>query len=168
MNATAVAAFETTVVLHKVHLSFRCNAEALYRKFEATYGPLSRGNGQNPDISITWQLHPGQDAPPPPPNLAPILEGELVNYYGNDTCVAIRLPKYALLEIDLTSAHIRGQIVQRCLDTYGVFEDVAMISMAPLFRQRGWFPLHAFAAQSPDGGAALICGATGAGPLAAV
>jgi hypothetical protein len=49
------------------------------------------------------------------------------------------------------------------LEVYGAFEDVMMISLAPLYRRQGWFPLHAFAALSPGGKVALITGAMGAG-----
>jgi len=40
---------------------------------------------------------------------------------------------------------------------------VMMISLAPLYRRRGWFPVHGFAAQAPSGQAALISGEMGAG-----
>ena len=157
------AAFKVAVTLHGLHLFFQSAAQVVCDTFITTYGHLPNSNGAMPDIRIAWHLHPGQKAPPPPANLAPILESELINYYGDNNRLAIRLPKYAMLDVDLTEAQVRGQITPRCLDTYGVFEDVMMISLAPLFRRRGWFPLHAFAAQAPNGHAALISGSTGAG-----
>jgi hypothetical protein len=92
-----------------------------------------------------------------------ISEDDLVNYYASDSLIAMRLPKYGLIMADLTQKRLKGTVTPRCLTTYGVFEDVMMISLAPLYRRRGWFPLHAFAALSPDGRVALITGNMGSG-----
>jgi hypothetical protein len=92
-----------------------------------------------------------------------ISEGQLVGYYGQGQLVAIRMPKYGLITVDLEQQRLVGAVTRNCLEAYGAFEDVLMISLAPLYRRRGWFPLHAFAALSPTGKVALITGTMGAG-----
>ena len=73
------------------------------------------------------------------------------------------MPKYGLLTVDLQRRQVRGTVTRNCLEVYGAFEDVMMISLAPLYRRRGWFPLHAFAARAPSGRVALITGHMGSG-----
>ena len=75
----------------------------------------------------------------------------------------IRMPKYGLITVDLAASHLAGTVTRNCLDVYGAFEDVLMISLAPLYRRRGWFPLHSFSALAPAGRAALIAGHMGSG-----
>jgi hypothetical protein len=95
----------------------------------------------------------------------------LVSYYGPPQGkaepereeITIRMPKYGLIMIDLSSKRLTGAVTQNILKAYGAFEDVLMISLAPLYRRRGWFPLHAFAARAPAGRAALVAGQIGSG-----
>jgi hypothetical protein len=152
-----------TVNLHGLTLAFTSADAALTQRFITVYGHLPPGAG--PDrILIDWRLHPEPLAPPPPSGVAEISAGEQVSYYGNaSSTVVIRLPKYGLITVDLALGQITGQVTPNCLAVYGAFEDVLMISLAPLYRRRGWFPLHAFAALAPTGQAALITGAMGAG-----
>lgn len=151
------------VDLHGLALIFQTPDAALRRRFEAVYGHLPRPGRSEANISIEWRLHPGPMAPDPPPEMPVISEGELVSYYGADNLVSIRMPKYGLITVDLNSNRLRGAVTQNCLSVYGAFEDVLMISLAPLYRRRGWYPLHAFAALAPTGQAALITGAMGSG-----
>lgn len=110
-----------------------------------------------------WHIHKLPAAPPPPPGMPLISDGELVSYYGAGELIAIRLPKYGLLTVDLSQGRVTGAVTLSCLEVYGAFEDLLMIGLAPLYRRRGWFPLHAFAALSPDGRVALITGNRGSG-----
>lgn len=157
-------ALQTSAVdLHGLTLSFETPNASLAERFEAVYGHLPPVDAAAAGVSIHWQLHPESVAPAPPANMPPILEEELVSYYGQGQQVAIRMPKYGLITVDLNRNHLTGQVTRNCLEVYGAFEDVMMISLAPLYRRRGWFPLHAFAALAPNGRAALITGAMGAG-----
>ncbi|MBI1878570.1 MAG: hypothetical protein HYR94_10140 [Chloroflexi bacterium] len=132
-------------------------------KVEEVYGHLPRLNGAGHDVFIGWHIHKLPTAPPPPPGMPVISEGQLVGYYGQGQLVAIRMPKYGLITVDLEQQRLVGAVTRNCLEAYGAFEDVLMISLAPLYRRRGWFPLHAFAALGPTGKVALITGAMGAG-----
>jgi hypothetical protein len=73
------------------------------------------------------------------------------------------MPRYSLLTVDLAGNRVSGVVTPNCLEVYGAFEDVLLISLAPLYRRRGWFPLHAFAALAPTGQAVLITGQMGSG-----
>lgn len=152
-----------TVLLHGLPLTFATTEPALLERFATVYGHLPAADPAAGGIHIHWQLHPAAAAPLPPADMPPLVPGELVSYYGNTVQIVIWLPKYGLIEVDLDRDRLAGQVTTACLTAYGAFEDVMMISLAPLYRRRGWFPLHAFAALAPNGRAALICGAMGAG-----
>lgn len=159
-NSTASIAVD----LHGLTLAFSSSDAGLLERFEQVYGHLPRSRRPvNSSIWIDLHLHPAEAAPLPPPGLPPIAEGELVSYYSADNVISIRMPRYALVKVDLDLRQLTGLVTPNCLSVYGAFEDVLMIALAPLYRRRGWFPLHAFAAQAPNGRAALLAGATGAG-----
>lgn len=151
------------VDLHGLRLGFQTPDSLLHERFEQIYGHLPRMDSAESDIFIDWHIHPWPQAPPPPPEMPVISEGALVSYYGTEQRVAVRLPKYGLIMVDLANGRLSGVVTRNCLEAYGVFEDVLLITLAPLYRRRGWFPLHAFAAVSPGGQAALITGAMGSG-----
>lgn len=153
----------TCVNLHGISLKFKADTLALQEQFLQTYGHLPRINSNTANIEIIWEQTAQSTAPQPPPDMPILSESDLISHYALENMVAIRLPKYALVSVDLDSERIMGQVTQACLNTYGVFEDVMMISLAPLYRRRGWFPLHAFAGLAPNGKAALLTGEIGAG-----
>jgi hypothetical protein len=163
MNLTPPMAPPITVDLHSLKLAFQSPDPPLSQRFEEVYGHLPRVNGAGSDVFIGWHIHKLPTAPPPPPGMPVISEGQLVGYYGQGPLVAIRLPKYGLITVDLDQQRLVGAVTRNCLEAYGAFEDVLMISLAPLYRRRGWFPLHAFAALAPNDKVALITGAMGAG-----
>jgi len=151
------------VDLHSLTLSFLTPDRELRDRFETVYGHLPRPDDPLDDIQIRWDLYPQSLAPDPPASMTILATSPLISHYRQGNLIAIRLPKYALVSIDLDNNRLRGQITAHCLETYGAFEDVLMIALAPLYRRRGWFPLHAFAAQAPNGKAALLTGDIGAG-----
>lgn len=157
------AAPPITIDLHGLKLTFQAPDSPLRERFETVYGHLPRLNRSTDEILIEWRLHKSSMAPKPPPGTPVILEGDLVSYYGNAALVTIRMPKYGLITVDLSANHLIGTVTRNCLEVYGAFEDVMMISLAPLYRRRGWYPLHAFAAQAPNGKATLITGEMGSG-----
>jgi hypothetical protein len=156
-----------TVNLHGLKVAFQSADQPLQERFLAVYGHLPQLDGAVPGILIRWELSSQPIAPMPPPNSPVIAPGKLVSYYGppggEAKEVTIRMPKYGLITVDLEAKRLDGVVTQNCLDVYGAFEDVLMISLAPVYRRRGWFPLHAFAALTPDGRAALITGQIGSG-----
>lgn len=163
MNLTHPTAPPIVLDLHGLTLAFQSPDMALREHFGEIYGHLPQLNDAESDIFIGWHIHKLPSAPPPPPGMPVIVEGPLVSYYGQGQLVAIRMPKYGLITVDLDQGRLVGAVTRNTLETYGAFEDVLLISLAPLYRRRGWFPLHAFAAQAPNGKVALITGAMGAG-----
>lgn len=152
------------VDLHGLALAFHSSNPALLDYFRQVYGHLPRPvSPSGPAVIINWCLSSASTAPAQPAPLLPISESELVSYYGSGNQLTIRMPKYALIKVDLASQRLTGTVTQNCLVVSGAFEDVLMISLAPLYRRRGWFPAHAFAALSPAGQVALITGQMGAG-----
>ncbi len=152
-----------TVELHDLTLSFHTGHAPLQTRFEQVYGHLPRRAASQNNIHIDWTLIDAAEAPLPPPDMPVISEGILVSYYGTDERVAVRLPRYSLITVDLAHNRLTGQVTSACLEAYGVFEDALMIALAPLYRRQGWYPLHAFAALSPQGRVALLTGAMGSG-----
>lgn len=163
MNLTQPIEPPLVVDLHGLKLAFQTPDAPLRERFEEVYGHLPRTNGMESDIFIGWHMHKLPSAPPPPPRMPVISAGPLVGYYGQGSLVAIRMPKYGLITVDLEQQRLVGAVTRNTLEAYGAFEDVLLISLAPLYRRRGWFPLHAFAALAPGGQVALITGAMGAG-----
>lgn len=163
MNLNQPTAPPLIVDLHGLKLAFQTPDPPLRERFEVVYGHLPRLDGSESDIFVGWHIHKLPLAPPPPPGMPIISEGQLVSYYGQGQLVAIRMPKYGLISVDLSQQRLIGAVTRNCLEAYGAFEDVMMISLAPLYRRRGWFPLHAFAALAPNGKVALITGEMGAG-----
>ncbi len=163
MNLSFSATPPVIVDLHGLALAFQSPDVELQERFELIYGHLSRPTTPTGDIFIGWHLHRHPTAPPPPPGMPAISEGKVVSYYGQGHLITVRLPKYGLITLDLTQNRLVGTVTRSCLEEYGAFEDILMISLAPLYRRRGWFPLHAFAALAPSGQAALITGAMGSG-----
>jgi hypothetical protein len=163
MNLSQPAVPPLIVDLHGLRLAFQSPDLPLRERFEAVYGHLPRCDGRSSDIFIGWHIHKLPAAPPPLPGMPVIFEEKLVNYYGQGPLVVVHLPKYGLITIDLDNQRLIGAVTRNCLEAYGAFEDVLMITLAPLYRRRGWFPLHAFAALAPTGQAALISGEMGSG-----
>ena len=149
--------------LHGLSIAFQAPDQSLKDRFEHVYGHLPRETGGSPAITIDWHIHRHPAAPPPPPGMPALSESPLVSYYGSGDLVVVRLPKYGLVTVDLANSRLIGAVTRLCLEAYGVFEDVLMMTLAPLYRRRGWFPLHAFAALAPNGRVALITGNMGSG-----
>ncbi|MDX1521316.1 MAG: hypothetical protein R3264_06790 [Anaerolineae bacterium] len=157
--------YEQPVVvdLHGATIAFQADDRALRERFSLIYGHLPDGQSKRPDILITWHLTNEANAPLPDPKLPVIHHDNLVNYYGAGDRITMRMPKYATITVDLARQNLIGTVTPNCLNVYGVFEDVVMISLAPIYRRRRWYPLHAFAAMAPTGEVILISGQMGSG-----
>lgn len=153
----------TQVDLHGLTLKFQTSVAELRQRFEDTYGHLPHSSRPEADITINWTLSQSPKAPAPPPDAPAITTGHLVSYHGTENKLYVHMPKYALHTVDFKRNHIASAVTNNCLTVSGAFEDVILIPLAPLYRRRGWYPLHAFAALSPNGQAALITGDMGAG-----
>ncbi len=149
--------------LHGLNLHCRSSSADLLGRFEAIYGHLPPAQPGALDIDLQMGLVSGSSAPPAPTDLPVIYADDLISYHGDPPRLVIRLPKYALLTIDLARRQVDIQATRGCLEVYGAFEDVLIIGLTPLYRRLGLFPTHAFAARSPEGQAVLISGERGTG-----
>jgi hypothetical protein len=163
MTTSASMTASPAVNLHQLGLVFESAAAGLRTRFEQIYGHLPPAVDLSERVMIDWQLAETEMAPLPAGDLPVLAAGEMVSYYGEPDLVTIRMPKYALLTVDLKAGSITGKVTSRILTVYGAFEDVLLIALAPIYRRRGWFPLHAFAGLAPSGQAALISGPMGSG-----
>ena len=163
MTTSAPKTASLAVNLHQLGLVFESAEAGLRSRFEQIYGHLPPAIDLPEQVNIHWQFVDAETAPLPAGDLPVLAGGELVSYYGQPHLVTIRMPKYALLTVDLKSGTISGKVTTRILTVYGAFEDVLLIALAPIYRRRAWFPLHAFAGLAPSGRAALISGPMGSG-----
>jgi hypothetical protein len=139
----------------------RATGAALGERWAATFASRPAIEGAS-DLRVT--LHLVASVPPAPPGEPHFRQGELLAYYlhGADTVIA-HFPRYGQVRLDLSAGSSEGALTEAALAAHGVFEDLLAISLSPHLRRRGLFLLHAFAAQSPSGGCALIVGDIGAG-----
>ena len=101
-------------------------------------------------------------ATPPAPEAPPVSEGPVVVYHRQGSQVIAYFRRWGRYDIDLEAGTVNGHMTEACLSTYGVFEDMIIVALAPLLRRRGLFTLHAFAA-ALAGRAVLLVGDIGAG-----
>ncbi len=99
---------------------------------------------------------------PPPPDIPPVSIGPTMTYYRTGNCLTAYIPHWGRFDVNLETSVVTGTITQACIDTYGVFEDMIIVALAPLLRRRGFYTIHAFAAAVDDKAAVLI-GDIGAG-----
>jgi hypothetical protein len=97
------------------------------------------------------------------PTAEPVFtQGDLLSVYLADQQTTIHFSRFGQLRINLATHFVEGEIVRAALDSYGVFEDVLAMGLAPLLRRRGMFLVHAFAA-SRRHRALLLIGDIGSG-----
>jgi len=99
---------------------------------------------------------------PPPPDSPPVSIGPTMTYYRTEDYLTAFIPHWGRFDVNLETNEATGIITQACIDTYGVFEDMIIVALAPLLRRRGFYTIHAFAAAVDDKAAVLI-GDIGAG-----
>ena len=66
------------------------------------------------------------------------------------------LPGLAQLQVSLPENRVQGCLTPAVLDSYGVFEDLNALGLAPLLRRRGRAFIHGFAASSHDRALLLV------------
>lgn len=112
---------------------------------------------------ITIQLDVVDDVPAQPagePQFS--TTGDFLHYYVYGDQVTAHFPKFGQLYLDLATGTTTGRVIEAALNTYGVLEDLAAISLSPHLRRKGYFLIHAFAAAF-EGKAVVIVGGIGAG-----
>ncbi|NOX62525.1 MAG: hypothetical protein GXP42_11370 [Chloroflexi bacterium] len=99
---------------------------------------------------------------PPPPDAPPVSRGPIVVYHRRGDQLVAYFRRWGRYDIHLSKGAVEGWMTEASLITYGVFEDMIIVSLAPLLRRRGFYTIHAFAAALDDRAVVLV-GGIGAG-----
>ncbi len=147
--------------LHGLALELGSNHDLVRERLAAAFAsrPIAAANSE---ALIRFQLDLSDQIPAAPLGAPAYAEGDLIHYHFAPPRVVAHFPRYGQLRIDLERAAIRGEIIPAAITTYGVFEDLVAIGLAPLVRRRGKFLIHAFAAAHQER-AALLVGGIGTG-----
>jgi hypothetical protein len=113
-------------------------------------------------VDITFSLRLSATLPNRPAVEPTFTQSGLLSVHRTEQQTTIHFPRFGQLRINLAAYRVEAEIVRAALDSYGVFEDVLAMGLAPLLRRRGMFLLHAFAA-SRRHRALLLIGAIGSG-----
>ena len=147
--------------LHGVAIHFTTTDERIAARLRRQWAPF-RGEGIGPPLHMDLQI---AAATPPPPLLPAAAQGPTVIYHVQGTLgtqLIAFFPQWGRFDVDLAAATVQGQLTASALPVYGLFEDMILIALAPLLRRRGFFTIHAFAAEMGGRGVLLI-GDVGAG-----
>ncbi len=148
--------------LHGIEIELNSNDALLGARTRETFASHRALAQHKSRPDIFFQLDLTESIPAPPSGEPAYAERDLIHYYVTPPRVVAHFPRYGQLQIDLAHARIEGEIIAAALTTYGVFEDLVAIGLAPLLRRRGKFLVHAFAAER-NGRGALLVGSIGAG-----
>ncbi len=148
--------------LHGVPISFVSDDERIRQRLVRQWLPFAAGSDQTPALSpIQVTLRAVVTSPSPPSYAVVSKDPSLVYYRENDKLVAY-FGRWGRYDVDLQAGAVEGRMTEACLQSYGVFEDMIIVALAPLLRRRGLYTIHAFAA-SMNGRAIVLIGDIAAG-----
>ena len=147
--------------LHGVVIEGRTSDEDLRRQWRDTLVSCARATGP-PTVRIRLETAPGVPPRPEWPTEPQFRQGDLLEYFVNESSVFARFPRFGALEIDLERQTTQGTLVSGAWQAHGVLEDVLAVSLSPHLRRRGLFLVHAFGAVLEER-AALLVGDRGSG-----
>lgn len=149
-----------TYPLHDIPIQFQIDDADAQQRLDEQWAPfLARAETEAPPIQIVLSV--AQTAPGPP-DLPLVSAGPDVRYFREGHRLSALFPGWGRFDVRLDEDRISGVMAREAIATYGVFEDMILIALAPLLRRRGYYAIHAFAA-AVEGRALLILGDTGAG-----
>lgn len=146
--------------LHTTPIHFQVADEDAARRLARQWQPFSQKDapdGTAIEIELTVV-----DKAPAAPDMPMVSTGPDVTYFRQDDVLVVLFPGWGSLRVHLIHERIQGVMTRAAINTYGIFEDMILIALAPLLRRRGYYTVHAFAA-AVAGRAILILGDTGAG-----
>jgi len=150
---------QLSYALHHIPIHFRVRDQDAARRIDEQWRPF-RGDGARDDgITVTIRI---VDAAPDPPAMPAVSAGPDVSYFRDGEQVAVFFPGWGRFDVRLDGDGVMGVMARAAIVTYGVFEDMILIALAPLLRRRGYYAIHAFAA-AVEHQSLLILGDSGAG-----
>ncbi len=149
-----------TYPLHDIPIQFQIDDADAQQRLDEQWAPfLARAETEAPPIQIVLSV---AETAPGPPDLPLVSAGPDVRYFREGHRLSALFPGWGRFDVRLDEDRISGVMAREAIATYGVFEDMILIALAPLLRRRGYYAIHAFAA-AVEGRALLILGDTGAG-----
>jgi len=146
--------------LHGIPIRFQVDDVAASRRIDEQWRPFpTEAPTASSPIDITLIV---SDQAPPPPDPPAVSASPDVIYFRRDDQMSAYFPGWGRFDMRLDGDSISGVMARAAVRTYGVFEDMILIALAPLLRRRGYYAIHAFAA-AVDERALVIVGDTGAG-----
>ncbi len=148
------------VRLDPVTLILRTDSPEIRGEWEQLFAPFrsDAGDGQ---ANIQFHLELTATMPSPPSDRPSFSQPGLTVYVATGRII-IHLPGLGQLRVDPFAGRVAGEITPAVMDTYGVFEDITAMALAPLLRRRGLALIHAFAAEH-HGRALLLVGENASG-----
>ena len=152
--------------LHGVDIDFHTSDERIAARWRRQWAPFAKNLPATSGAPISVRLDM-TTAAPPPPALPLVSQGPTVAYFRDGPHLTASFQRWGSYDIDLEAGTVAGVMTERCLRTYGIFEDMIIIALAPLLRRRGFYTIHAFAAAITSDDlqprAAVLVGDMGAG-----
>ena len=145
--------------LHDIPINFQTEDEDAARRIDEQWRHFLGDGPLGDAITVTLRI---TETAPAPPDLPAVSAGPDVTYFREGEQLSVLFPGWGRFDVQLDSDRISGVMARAAIATYGVFEDMILIALAPLLRRRGYYAIHAFAA-AVDGRTLLILGDTGAG-----
>jgi hypothetical protein len=106
-------------------------------------------------VNIHFQIELASVKLPPPGGIPDYKQPGLM-VFQNDHNTILYLPDLGQLKLDLRSNIITCLLAPTVIDTYGAFEDIIAMGLAPLLRRNGCILIHAFAAALQDRALLLV------------
>lgn len=150
---------QLSYALHDIPIRFLVEDQNAARRIDEQWRSFPMDVPRDGGITVTIRI---VDAAPGLPAMPVVSAGPDVSYFRDDGQLTVFFPGWGLFDMLLDGDSIAGVMARAAIASYGVFEDMILIALAPLLRRRGHYALHAFAA-AVDDRALLILGDTGAG-----
>jgi len=145
--------------LHDIPIRFQTDDQGAAQRIQEQWRPFLGESASSEPIHIALSV---TDAAPDAPAMPVVSAGPDVTYYRQGQRLVALFPGWGRFDVRLDGDDIAGIIARAAIQTYGVFEDMILIALAPLLRRRGYYTIHAFAAAVGEE-ALVIFGDVGAG-----
>ena len=151
---------QATYFLHTVPIQLNVDDAEAWQRLQRQWQPFAQASpGRQQPIHVRVQVQPQAPAAPSWPVAS---TGPDITYFRSGPHMAAFFPGWGRFDVNLEEAVIIGRMARAAVQTYGVFEEMLLIALAPLLRRRGYYTIHAFAA-ALETRALLILGESGAG-----